>query len=105
MNTYVPFFAKPSGSGLTTVYTCPPGTSSLVGNIMLCNVAGLGIEAVDLALTVGGVDYYIAKGLTVPTGTTLQISGSIALSEGIALRVGTTYLNSVHVVGSVMETT
>lgn len=105
MNTYVPFFSKPSGSGLTTVYTCPSGKTSVINNITLCNVAGLGIEAVDLMVTVSGIDYYIAKGVTIPTATTLQISGSIVLSAGATLRVGTTYLNSVHVVGSVMETT
>ena len=105
MNTYVPFFSKPSGSGLTTVYTCPSGTTAVINNITLCNVAGLGIEAVDVMVTVSGIDYYIAKGVTIPTATTLQISGSIVLSAGATLRVGTTYLNSVHVVGSVMETT
>lgn len=105
MNTYVPFFAKPSGSGLTTVYTCPSGTTAVINNIMLCNVARLGIEAVDLMVTVSGIDYYIAKGVTIPTATTLQISGSIVLSAGATLRVGTTYLNSVHVVGAAMETT
>lgn len=105
MNTYVPFFAKPTGSGLATVYTCPSGTTAVINNITVSNVAGLGIEAVDIIVTVSSVDYYIAKGVTIPTATTLQISGPIVLSAGATLRVGTTYLNSVHVVGSVMETT
>ena len=105
MNTYVPFFSKPSGSGLTTVYTCPSGTTAVINNITVSNVAGLGIEAVDVIVTVSSVDYYIAKGVTIPTATTLQVSGPIVLSAGATLRVGTAYLNSVHVVGAAMETT
>ena len=97
------------GTSLTSVYTCPSGTTSTVIGLYLCNQSGGSIE--------GSVEFYdasstthvgILSGAPIPSGTTIVAiggDGKIVLEAGDIIKVQSNVASSIDVVLSYLEQT
>ena len=97
------------GTSLTSIFTCPSGTTATIIGMYLCNQSGGSIE--------GTVEFYDASTTTnvgivnntpIPSGTSIAGIGGdakVVLEAGDAIRVQSNVVNSIDVVLSYLEQT
>jgi len=98
------------GTTLTTVYTVPGSTTTIVIGCTLANIhatANLNADVqIVTAATSGenGDDVYVIKGVPVPNSSSLEIiEGKIVLETGDAIKVRSDTAASIDVALSVLE--
>ena len=101
--------AQSVGTSLTTVYTCPSGTTSTVIGLYLCNQSGGAIE--------GSVEFYdasttnhigILSSSPIPSSSTVVAvggEGKIVMEAGDIIKVNSNVASSMDVVLSYLEQT
>ncbi len=97
------------GTTLTTVYTVPAATTTVMIGAVLANITSGQIK-VDLqivtASTVGenADDVYLVKDLPIPTGSSFElIEGKVVLEAGDIIKVESDTASSLDVAMSVLE--
>ena len=104
-NTFKNYASADVGTAPVTVFTATTGTTVI--GMTLANKTAFPIT-VDVFVTVGGSDYYIVKGATVPTGGALVPIGGdqkLVLANGNALKAVSSAAASIDVIASVLEIT
>tara|TARA_R110000787_G_scaffold175612_1_gene288006 strand:- start:125 stop:448 length:324 start_codon:yes stop_codon:yes gene_type:complete len=97
------YIAKATGTGAATLFTS--NSDDTVISIRLANIVAASI-AVDVYLTSGGVDYYLVKGITIPTGSSLELidgASRFVVQSGDALKVVSDTASSLDTWASVVD--
>jgi len=100
------------GTTLTTVYTVPSSTTTIVIGCTLANIHATANLNADVQIVTAassgenGDDVYVIKGVPVPNKSSLEIiEGKIVLETGDAIKVRSDTASSVDVALSVLEQT
>ncbi len=98
------------GTSLTTVYTCPSGTTSTIIGLYLCNQSGGAIEAnVEfMDASSSNAHFGIVSQIEIPGQSTLAPIGGdakVVLEAGDAIKVQSNIASSIDVVLSYLEQT
>ena len=100
------------GTTLTTVYTVPSSTTTIVIGCTLANIHASANLNADVQIVTAassgenGDDVYVIKGVPVPNSSSLEIiEGKIVLETGDAIKVRSDTASSVDVALSVLEQT
>lgn len=100
------------GTTLTTVYTVPGSTTTIVIGCTLANIHATANLNADVQIVTAassgenGDDVYVIKGVPVPNSSSLEIiEGKIVLETGDAIKVRSDTASSVDVALSVLEQT
>jgi hypothetical protein len=100
------------GTTLTTVYTVPASTTTIVIGCTLANIHATANLNADVQIVTAassgenGDDVYVIKGVPVPNKSSLEIiEGKIVLETGDAIKVRSDTASSVDVALSVLEQT
>ena len=100
------------GTTLTTVYTVPSSTTTIVIGCTLANIHATANLNADVQIVTAassgenGDDVYVIKGVPVPNSSSLEIiEGKIVLETGDAIKVRSDTASSVDVALSVLEQT
>ena len=100
------------GTTLTTVYTVPGSTTTIVIGCTLANIHATANLNADVQIVTAassgenGDDVYVIKGVPVPNKSSLEIiEGKIVLETGDAIKVRSDTASSVDVALSVLEQT
>lgn len=106
-NNFVNYPAKNVGTSPVTLFTVAAATQATVIGLSIANTTVNTITA-DLYATIGGVDYFLVKGASIPPGSALVPYGGdqkLSLATGAALRVVTSVANGADVLASVLNIT
>ena len=100
------------GTTLTTVYTVPGSTTTIVIGCTLANIHATANLNADVQIVTAassgenGDDVYVIKGVPVPNSSSLEIiEGKIVLETGDAIKVRSDTASSIDVALSVLEQT
>ena len=100
------------GTTLTTVYTVPGSTTTIVIGCTLANIHATANLNADVQIVTAassgenGDDVYVIKGVPVPNSSSLEIiEGKIVLETGDAIKVRSDTASSVDIALSVLEQT
>ena len=100
------------GTTLTTVYTVPGSTTTIVIGCTLANIHASANLNADVQIVTAassgenGDDVYVIKGVPVPNSSSLEIiEGKIVLETGDAIKVRSDTASSIDVALSVLEQT
>jgi hypothetical protein len=111
-NTYKSRPGNPSGgnlsSSLTTVYTVPSLTTTLIKSVYVSNIHASNSGTFDMCITLSGVagDMYIIKGVSISPATSLQIlEEPIALSAGDVVKFKASAASTLDAIFSILEIT
>lgn len=90
---------------VTTLYTVPASTTSIVIGLALANISN---DTIFVSVKVdksGGSEVYFAKDIPIPTGSTIEImtGNKIVLEDGDAVKVSSSEDNSLDTILSYME--
>jgi len=99
------------GTSLTSVYTVPSATTTVLIGAVLANTTASQIKVnvqIVTAATTGenGDDVYLIKDLPIPTGSSFElIEGKIVMETGDIFKVESDTASSLDVAVSIMEQT
>lgn len=99
------------GTSLTSVYTVPSATTTVLIGAVLANTTASQIKVnvqIVTAATTGenGDDVYLIKDLPIPTGSSFElIEGKVVLEAGDIFKVESDTASSLDVAVSIMEQT
>ena len=100
------------GTTLTTVYTVPGSTTTIVIGCTLANIHATANLNADVQIVTAassgenGDDVYVIKGVPVPNSSSLEnIEGKIVLETGDAIKVRSDTASSIDIALSVLEQT
>lgn len=99
------------GTSLTSVYTVPSATTTVLIGAVLANTTASQIKVnvqIVTAATTGenGDDVYLIKDLPIPTGSSFElIEGKVVLETGDIFKVESDTASSLDVAVSIMEQT
>ncbi len=95
------------GNSATTIYTTPSSTTSVVHAIYLSNVHGSNDGKVDIYVSddSAGSDFYIAKNLTVPYGSTVVLDKPVNLETSDILKATADAASTLQAFCSILEIT
>ena len=99
------------GTSLTSVYTVPSATTTVLIGAVLANITASQIKVnvqIVTAATTGenGDDVYLIKDLPIPTGSSFElIEGKVVLETGDIFKVESNTASSLDVAVSIMEQT
>ena len=99
------------GTSLTSVYTVPSATTTVLIGAVLANITASQIKVnvqIVTAATTGenGDDVYLIKDLPIPTGSSFElIEGKVVLETGDIFKVESDTASSLDVAVSIMEQT
>ena len=95
------------GTSATTIYTAPGGTTTVVHAIYLSNVHGTNDGKVDIYVRddSAGSDFYIAKNLTVPYGSTVVLDKPVNLEAADILKATADAASTLQAFCSILEIT
>lgn len=112
-NTYLSPEGNP-GTGnlsatLTSVYTAPASTTTVVKSLYITNIHATNIGTIDICIRKSGraYDIYIAKAVSIAVGVTYNAieGGPIVLQTGDALRLKASAASTLDSYISLMEIT
>ncbi|MCP4880612.1 MAG: hypothetical protein GY905_08710 [Gammaproteobacteria bacterium] len=99
------------GTTLTTVYTVPQATTTVVIGCVLANIVNAQVKT-DVQIVTASVvgenadDVYLIKNLPVPSGSSFElIEGKVVLEAGDMVKVESDTASSVDIALSVLEQT
>lgn len=104
-STFTSYVAKDVGTSPVSLITVPAATADTVIGLSIANTTAASITA-DVYVTRSAVNYYIIKGVSIPTGSTFIMSGGdqkIVLIASDVLKVVTDTATSADVIASVLE--
>ena len=97
------------GTSLTTVYTCPSGTTVTIIGLYLCNQSGGQIEAsCEFYDSSAAAHVGLISSAPIPSGSTLVLvggDGKVVLEAGDIIKVQSNVASSIDVVLSYLEQT
>ena len=106
-NTYKSSAAQINASGITTLYTAPASTTTLVKNLYIANVTSSAIN-VDVLMSKSGstLNYFLIESGSIPVQTSFQpISDPIVLQTGDSLKISATITSGSNTIMSYLEIT
>ena len=99
-------------TSLTTVYTVPGSTTTVIIGLTIANIKGASVTAdakviSDTSDTETNVDVYLAKDIPLPAGSSVEVmaGNKIVLQTTDAIQVKGSVTDAVDVILSVMEIT
>ena len=100
--------ATGSNTALTTMYTCPTSTTSIVHAIYLSNIDGTNDATIDISVS-GSANFsdrkYLLKTVDVPADSTVVIEKPINLGAGDKLEAKASAKDDIDVFASILEIT
>ena len=95
------------GNSATTIYTTPSSTTSVVHAVYISNIHASNAGVVDIFVTdnSAGSDFYIAKNLAVPNGTTVVLDKPINLETSDILKATADAASTLQAFCSILEIT
>ncbi len=106
-NTFNRSVTNISGTVASTIYTVPALTKTIFLGLLIGNTSASVDPALDVYVTISGVDYYLCKGTSLPVGLNLDLSGDngkLVLAAADALKVKcNTASSAVSVIASYLE--
>jgi hypothetical protein len=95
------------GNSATTIYTTPSSTTSVVHAVYISNIHASNAGVVDIFVTdnSAGSDFYIAKNLAVPNGTTVVLDKPINLETSDILKATADASSTLQAFCSILEIT
>jgi hypothetical protein len=95
------------GTSATTIYTAPGGTTTVVHAIYLSNVHGTNDGKVDIYVRddSAGSDFYIAKNLTIPYGSTVVLDKPVNLETADIMKASADAASTIQAFLSILEIT
>ena len=97
------YIARSTGTSGATIFTS--NSDDAVISIRLANIAAASITA-DVFLTVSSANYYLVKGITIPTGSSVELidgASRFVVQSGDALKVDCDTNNALDVWVSVVD--
>jgi hypothetical protein len=98
--------ATGSTTTLTTLYTCPASTTSVVHAIYMSNIDGINDATIDIAIS-GSANFqtrrYILKTVDIPADSTVVIEKPINLGDGDKLETKASANGDIDVFASILE--
>ena len=98
--------ATGSTTTLTTLYTCPASTTSVVHAIYMSNIDGINDATIDIAIS-GSANFqtrrYILKTVDIPAASTVVIEKPINLGDGDKLETKASANGDIDVFASILE--
>ena len=95
--------ARSTGTSGATIFTS--NSDDAIISIRLANIVGTSITA-DCFVTTGGNDYYLVKGITIPSGSSVELvdgASRFVVQSGDALKVDCDTDNALDVWVSVVD--
>lgn len=93
------------GTSPTTVYTAPSATTTLVHALYISNIHATNSATVDIYITNGSGDFYIAKNLNVLSGTTAILDKPLNLETTNILKAVASAASTIQIFASLLEMT
>jgi hypothetical protein len=89
----------------TTIYTTPSSTTAVVHAVYISNIHASNAGLVDIFVTdsSAGSDFYIAKNLAVPNGTTVVLDKPINLETSDVLKATADAASTLQTFCSILE--
>jgi hypothetical protein len=106
-SVFTSYVAKDIGTSASTLVTVAASTQTTVVGLSVANTSAADIT-IDVYITRSAVNYYVAKGATVPVGSTFILSGGdqkIILIAADALKIISSAATSADGILSVLELT
>ena len=97
------YIARDTGTSGATIFTA--NSDDAVISIRLANIAGAAITA-DVFVTVSAANYYLVKGITIPSGSSVELidgASRFVMISGDALKVDCNTDNALDVWVSVVD--
>ena len=97
------YIARDTGTSGATIFTA--NSDDAVISIRLANIAGTTITA-DVFVTVSAANYYLVKGITIPSGSSVELidgASRFVMISGDALKVDCNTDNALDVWVSVVD--
>ena len=97
------YIARDTGTSGATIFTA--NSDDAVISIRLANIAGSAITA-DVFVTVSAANYYLVKGITIPSGSSVELidgASRFVMISGDALKVDCNTDNALDVWVSVVD--
>lgn len=93
-----------STNSLTTLYTAPSSTTSIINRILVCNVDS-SADTIEIAIYKGGTGspIYLAKTIPVAANVTFVLDGPIVLETTDLIKFKAATANRLHVNFAVLE--
>ena len=98
--------ATGSTTTLTTLYTCPASTTSVVHAIYMSNIDGINDATIDIAISDSAnfqTRRYILKTVDIPADSTVVIEKPINLGDGDKLETKASANGDIDVFASILE--
>jgi len=100
--------ATGSTTSLTTLYTCPVGTTGIVHAIYASNIDGTNDASISISVS-GSANFndrrYLLKTIEIPADSTVVIEKPINLGAGDKLETQASADNDIDVFASILEMT
>jgi len=95
------------GTSATTIYTTASSTTAVVHAVYVSNVHASNAGVIDIFVTddSAGNDFYIAKNLQVPNGTTVVLDKPINLETADVLKATADATSTIQTFLSILEIT
>tara|TARA_R110002124_G_scaffold32957_1_gene109892 strand:+ start:710 stop:1036 length:327 start_codon:yes stop_codon:yes gene_type:complete len=97
------YIARATGTSGATIFTA--NSDDAVISVRLANILGTAITA-DVFVTVSSADYYLVKGITIPSGSSVELidgASRFVVVSGDALKVDCNTDNALDVWVSVVD--